>query len=297
MGVYLLNTNLITIGAILISIIAASVLILGGSQNSVYIASWPLFGLCGVLIFAIQWISFIPSYIYKTEKHFDLVGSLTYIAMAIFVLVNVNTDDVRSWIIALAVIIWAIRLGTFLFKRILSTGTDTRFDDIKINFLKLLMTWTLQGLWIFATFGAGLAAITSNEESTLGFVDFIGLSLFVIGLTIEIVADTQKSNFKKNGTAGFINIGLWKYSRHPNYLGEILIWVGISILSITVLSGWQYITLISPGFVILLLTKISGIPMLEKKSDMKWGHLKEYQNYKSQTPVLIPNMFNVFSRN
>ena len=163
MGVYLLNTNLTTIGAILISIIAASVLILGGSQNSVYIASWPLFGLCGVLIFAIQWISFIPSYIYKTEKHFDLVGSLTYIAMAIFVLVNVNTDDVRSWIIALAVIIWAIRLGTFLFKRIISTGTDTRFDDIKINFLKLLMTWTLQGLWIFATFGAGLAAITSNE--------------------------------------------------------------------------------------------------------------------------------------
>ena len=292
----MLRINLITIGIILITIIAASVLVLAGSQNSIYLYQLPLFAVCGVLIFIIQWIAFIPSYIYKTEKYFDLTGSLTYITMVVLVLTTVKSGDIRAWIILIAVALWAIRLGAFLFTRILSSGSDTRFDNLKTNFLKLLMTWSLQGLWIFVTFGAGLAALSSKKESEFGILDIIGTLIFVIGFSIEIISDQQKTTFRKMQRDGFINIGLWKYSRHPNYLGEILIWIGITFLSINVLTGWQYLTLISPVFVALLLIKISGIPMLEKKSDAKWGHLTEYQNYKNQTAVLIPNIIDVLKR-
>ena len=292
----MLRINLITIGIILITIIAASVLVLAGSQNSIYLYQLPLFAVCGVLIFIIQWIAFIPSYIYKTEKYFDLTGSLTYITMVVLVLTTVKSGDIRAWIILIAVALWAIRLGAFLFTRILSSGSDTRFDNLKTNFLKLLMTWSLQGLWIFVTFGAGLAALSSKKESEFGILDIIGTLIFVIGFSIEIISDQQKTTFRKMQRDGFINTGLWKYSRHPNYLGEILIWIGITFLSINVLTGWQYLTLISPVFVALLLIKISGIPMLEKKSDAKWGHLTEYQNYKNQTAVLIPNIIDVLKR-
>ncbi len=290
----MLRINLITIGIILIIIIVAFLLILAGSQNSIYLYQTPLFAVCGVLIFIIQWIAFIPSYIYKTEKYFDLIGSLTYITTIVLVLTTVNSNDIRAWIILIAVAAWAIRLGAFLFKRILSSGSDTRFDNIKTNFLKLLMTWTLQGLWVFVTFSAGIAALTSQKESDFGILEIVGTVIFLVGFSIEIISDRQKTNFKKIQSDRFIETGLWKYSRHPNYLGEILIWVGIAFLSINVLAGWQYFTLISPVFVTILLTKISGIPMLETKSDAKWSHLTEYQKYKKQTPVLIPNIIHIF---
>ena len=290
----MLRINLITIGIILIIIIAALLLVLAGSQNSIYLYQTPLFAVCGVLIFMIQWLAFIPSYIYKTEKHFDLIGSLTYITMVVLLLTTVDSNDIRAWIILIAVAVWAIRLGAFLFKRILSSGSDTRFDNIKTNFLKLLMTWTLQGLWVFVTFSAGIAALSSKKESDFGTLEIVGTLIFLVGFSIEIISDKQKTNFKKMRSERFIETGLWKYSRHPNYLGEILIWVGIAFLSINVLAGWQYFTLISPVFVAILLTKISGIPMLETKSDAKWGHLTEYQKYKKRTPVLIPNIIYIF---
>jgi len=292
----LLRTNLITIAIILLSVAVSSLFIFAGSRHSINLVGWPLFAVCGCLIFMIQWIAFIPSYIFKTEKHFDLTGSLTYISMVVLVLTSLETYETRTLLIGVFVVTWAARLGMFLFIRILSAGHDSRFNKIKHNFWQLLMTWTLQALWILITFGAGLAASTSTKRSEIGVTDFIGILLFLIGFAIEIIADYQKSNFKKYRGNDFINIGLWKYSRHPNYFGEIILWVGIAMLSLKVLSGLQYITLISPVFVILLLTKISGLPMLENKSDVQWGHLSEYQIYKKVTPVLIPNIFKMLNR-
>ena len=286
-----MRTNLITIGIILATVLVGLFLVVAGSQNSIYLYNLPLFAICGFLIFIIQWIAFIPSYIFKTEKYFDITGSLTYITMLILVLTTKNTIDIRTAIIAIFVGVWAIRLGMFLFKRIISAGKDTRFDNLKNNFLKFLMTWTLQGLWVFVTFSAGIAAITSIKELPLGIFDVAGIIIFMVGFSIEVISDQQKSKFNTINNNQFINTGLWKYSRHPNYFGEILVWTGIALLSIHVLEGWQYCTLVSPLFVALLLTKISGIPMLESKSDIKWGDLPEYQNYKNQTPVLIPNIF------
>jgi steroid 5-alpha reductase family enzyme len=188
------------------------------------------------------------------------------------------------------VLIWAGRLGTFLFRRIQKAGKDERFDDIKPSFVRFLNTWTLQGLWVTFTLAAALAAITSTTRKELGIFALIGGIVWVIGFTIEAVADAQKSRFRAQpeNEGEFIHTGLWSWSRHPNYFGEIVIWVGVAIIALPILQGWTYVTLISPVFVTLLLTRVSGIPMLEKRADEKWGDREDYQAYKENTSVLIP---------
>ena len=288
---------LITILSIVIAILIAYIVAIAGNQGSIRILDFPMFGLCFIIIFAIQWVVFIPSYIFKTERFFDITGSLTYLSTVIIILAHTKTTELRSLLIAGCIAIWTIRLGIFLFSRINKAGSDGRFDNIKTNFLKLLQAWTLQGLWVAITIGAGLAALTSVQYKPYSVIDLTGLIIFLTGFSMEIISDQQKKDFNSKNNSSFITTGLWKYSRHPNYLGEIILWFGIAIMSATNMSGWQYITLISPIFVSLLLIKISGIPMVESRSDIKWGTVEEYKIYKKTTPVLIPNLFKLFKRN
>ena len=106
----------------------------------------------------------------------------------------------------------------------------------------------------------------------------------------EIIADEQKRRFRLNeeNRGKYISSGLWSISRHPNYFGEIILWIGIAIISLPTLYGFQYVTLISPLFIYLLLTRISGVNLLEESSDKKWGDLPEYEQYKKETPALVP---------
>jgi steroid 5-alpha reductase family enzyme len=181
-------------------------------------------------------------------------------------------------------------LGTFLFRRIQKAGEDRRFREIKTSFPRFLIAWTLQGLWISFSLAAALAVITSSIERELETFAILGLLVWILGFGIEVVADRQKSKFKNNpeNEGKFIQNGLWSWSRHPNYFGEIVLWIGIAIIAIPVLSGWQWVTMISPVFITFLLTKISGVPMLEKRADEKWGGQDDYEKYKASTPVLIP---------
>lgn len=174
--------------------------------------------------------------------------------------------------------------------RIKTFGVDRRFDNIKHHFMKYLMTWTLQGFWIFMSVAPGLLVITNIKKLPIDTFAVIGFCIWMIGFIIEIIADYQKFVFRldlKNKDR-FIKNGLWAWSRHPNYFGEILLWIGISIIAYPVLVGWQYIILISPVFIFFLLTRISGIPMLESKADKKWGNDPIYQEYKKNTPALFP---------
>ena len=191
------------------------------------------------------------------------------------------------------VLIWAARLGTFLFRRVKKAGKDDRFDDIKPSFLRFLNVWTIQGLWITLTLAAALIAITSSYRKGIDVFAIVGLLIWILGFAFEVVADLQKSRFNADpaNKGKFINTGLWSRSRHPNYFGEIVLWVGIAIIALPVLRGWQWVALISPLFVTLLLTKVSGIPLLEKKADKKWGGQEEYEAYKKKTPILIPKLW------
>jgi steroid 5-alpha reductase family enzyme len=256
-----------------------------GSQD---IGSLPVFALCGLLAYAINWLVFIPSNAAKTERYYDLTGSVTYITVTLVAVLLSGDLDARAWIAGAMVVVWAARLGTFLFRRISRDGKDGRFDEIKTNSLRFFMTWTIQGLWVLLTAAAAWAIITGDERQDLGWVAFVGIAIWLAGFSIEVVADRQKSAFKRDPSneGRFISTGLWAWSRHPNYFGEITLWTGVAIMALPVLSGWRWVVLISPVFVYLLITRISGVPMLEKRADERWGGEPEYELYKDKTPVL-----------
>jgi steroid 5-alpha reductase family enzyme len=265
-------------------------LALAGSQGGASVGGIPLFALSVGLAFLIQWLAFIPAYRLQTEKFFDLTGSITYISVTIVAVVLSPMVDGRSILLLVLVLIWAGRLGTFLFRRIQKAGKDARFDEIKPSFIRFLTTWTLQGLWVTFTLAAALAAITTTTRKELGLFALIGFLIWIFGFAIEVAADTQKSRFRADpeNEGKFIDTGLWARSRHPNYFGEIVLWIGVAVIALPVLRGWAWVTLISPVFVALLLTRISGVPMLEKRADEKWGGQEDYEAYKERTPVLIP---------
>ena len=259
-----------------------------GSQGGAVVGTVPLFWLCAALAVAIQWVAFVPAYVLRTERFYDLIGSLTYLMVMVVAIGLGPPADIRSWTLAVLVAVWAVRLGSFLFRRIQADGSDRRFDEIRTSLVHFLVAWTLQGLWVCFTAGAALAAIASGRSVPIGLFALVGLVLWVAGFGIEVVADRQKSNFRARpeNKDKFLDTGLWAWSRHPNYFGEIVLWTGVAIITLPVLEGWQYVTLVSPVFVILLLTKVSGIPPLEKRADTKWGGNPEYEAYKSTTPVL-----------
>ena len=261
-----------------------------GSQGGYTIVGIPIFALSIALAFVIQWVAFIPAFIKQTEKFYDLVGSITYLSLTWIAVLLSPVTDARAWLLVGIVSIWAIRLGTFLFRRVRAAGEDRRFRDVKPSFVRFLIYWTVQGLWVSLTLAAALAAITSMTRRDLGIFALVGFLLWLLGFGIEVIADRQKSKFRADtqNAGKFINIGLWSWSRHPNYFGEILLWIGVAIIAIPALSGWQWLTLISPIFVAILLTRVSGIPILERLADEKWGGQAEYEDYKTRTSVLIP---------
>ena len=246
-----------------------------------------------LLIFSIQWIFFIPAYIFQTEKFFDLTGSITYLTTVFAALYITDSAKISDYVIVLCVAIWAIRLGSFLFMRIHKAGEDRRFREIKTNFTRFFMTWTLQGMWVSMCLLCVLTALSSYYGIIMNNIFYIGLLIFIIGFIIEVVADHQKTVFRKdvNNKDKFISTGLWSYSRHPNYLGEILLWFGVAIMSFSSLQDLQYFTLISPIFVYVLLVYISGIRILENQGDKKWGHLDSYKEYLKNTPRLFFRIF------
>ena len=249
-----------------------------------------------VMIFVIQWIAYIPAFIFKTEKFYDLTGSLTYITAILFALYSTNTSqnlDLGSLIIGLAIIMWAVRLGSFLFMRIHKDKKDGRFASIKTSFSQFFMTWTLQGMWVFICSSAALVAIANPTGVVINSIFILGAALFVLGFVVEVIADNQKTAFRSipENKDSFINEGLWARSRHPNYFGEITLWTGITVMGISTFEGMNYLAIFSPIFSYLLLVYVSGVRMLEYRGLKKWGHLDEYKDYKKNTPKLIPKIF------
>jgi len=268
-----------------------------GSQGGATAYGLPVFALAVGLAFAIQWLAFIPAYLLQNEGFFDLTGSITYITVTIVAVLLGPAVDGRSILLLALVVIWAARLGSYLFRRIRKAGTDGRFDEIKPSFIRFLNTWTLQGLWVSLTVAAALAAITTTVRKDLDVFALIGSLVWAVGFALEATADSQKRRFRADPAhrGAFIHSGLWAWSRHPNYFGEIVLWIGVAVIALPVLQGWQWVTLISPVFVILLLTRVSGVPLLEKRADAKWGGQDDYEAYKARTPVLTPMPWRVQS--
>ena len=248
-----------------------------------------------ILAFVIQWIAFLPAYIFQTEKFYDLTGSLTYLSVIWYSLTSSSNYfanlNVANIIIVLLITLWAVRLGSFLFIRIHKDGEDKRFRTIKPSVTQFFMTWTLQGLWVSLCSMCALTAISSDSGIVINTLFYLGLGLFIFGFVTEVIADKQKTAFRSipENRDKFITTGLWAKSRHPNFFGEIVLWTGIAVMSFSSLTGLQYLTLISPVFTYLLLVYVSGVRMLEAQADKKWGDNEEYIKYKTETPVLMIN--------
>ncbi len=276
--------------ALVITVLLGGLVSLAGSQGGVTVGAMPVFLLCGIIAFAINWLAFVPANAAKTEKYYDLTGSFTYLSLMIVACVLSAPLDARSGIIALMVVIWALRLGSFLFLRIREDGGDQRFDEIKKSPARFFLTWTLQGIWVLLTAASALVIITNGTRLPLDIFAFVGIGLWIAGFAFEVISDRQKREFRKvpANKGRFISTGLWAWSRHPNYFGEITLWTGVTVASLPVLSGWQWVTIISPIFVAFLIIRISGVPKLEAHAKKKWGDEKEYQDYVASVPVVIP---------
>ena len=244
-----------------------------------------------LLVYIIQWVAFIPAYIFQTEKFFDLTGSITYSSVFIYCIYLTTSGDLNwgSLVISILVILWAGRLGTFLFTRIAKDGEDKRFRTIKPDIAQFFMTWTLQGMWVSLCSLCAITGIASETGIIVNNIFYIGLVMFIGGFAIEIVADQQKSAFRAipENRNKFITSGLWSKSRHPNYFGEITLWTGVAVMSFSSLSGIEYLTLISPIFTYLLLVKISGVRMLEGRGQKTWGNDEDYIAYMNNTPMVM----------
>lgn len=237
----------------------------------------------------VQWVAWGVSAALKTERFYDLTGSATFIALS-YLSQQWSKGFNRQMIQSNMVMAWAFRLGSYLFTRIIKDGKDKRFDNVRDNPLRFFSFWTIQGVWVFVTLLPTLMLNNEKSDRPLGKQDYIGWAMWATGMFFEVLADYQKSTFRNdpNNQGKFITSGLWSLSRHPNYFGEILLWFGLYFSASTVFRGWQYLAVLSPVFVQLLITKLSGIPMLEAAGMKKWGHLPEYQNYLRNTPTLIP---------
>jgi len=255
------------------------------------VAGLPALAWTALLALAVQWIVFVPSYLAQTERYYDLTGTLTYVAVVSSCLA-VSGVPARPSAVSLAVagmvLAWSVRLGLFLFRRIHRDGGDGRFDDIKPDAGRFLVAWTLQGLWVWLTSLAAQLLILSAPPVTDWTM--IGAAVWTVGWAVEVTADRQKSVFRADpaNQDGFITTGLWAWSRHPNYFGEIVLWTGVFLMGVGTWQGLQWLTVLSPIFVAVLLTRISGVPLLEARADARWGADADYLAYKARTPVLVP---------
>ena len=290
---------MISVLIIILTILIPSSLSLLISDNSISINGYPVLLYCVLISFTIHLIIFIPSAIMKNEKFYDFTGMIAYLSIIIFAIqqkyIQIHSIDIYSLVLSILISIWTLRLGIFLFYRVLKVGEDIRFKDVKNNALKFFVWFSISSLWVSLTTMAAMNVVTSKNYNKDLTLLWIGTIIWIIGFLFEIISDYQKIKFKNNALNKnkFIDSGLWSISRHPNYFGEIVLWIGIYIITLPSTSSLEYLGIISPLFVIVLLNKVSGINLLEASADKKWGSSKEYQKYKKTTPKLIPKLWKI----
>jgi len=241
--------------------------------------------------FLVQLLFFIFAYAFRTDKVTDFSYSLSFLILTLLLLVVGGRTSPMRILAASMVGLWALRLGGYLLFRILKIGKDARFDERRGVFLKFLSFWLLQALTVWLVMLPVTIFLSLDGAAPLGPLSIMGLLLLIIGFAIETAADAQKFAFKsrrEKGSKGWIDTGLWRYSRHPNYFGETLLWWGLFVMVLPSLGGWSYLAILGPVSITLLLLFVSGIPLLEKSAEARYGGNSAYQDYKKRTSAFIP---------
>lgn len=224
----------------------------------------------------------------RSEKFYDLSGSFTHLALVFTSLVSERRErSPRQLFAAVAAVLWMTRLGTYLYSRILKDGKDERFDRLKPVWLSFMGAWTLQAVWVTLIEMPVVLLNSHDDLAATTNLDLAAMACWVIGYIVEATADTQKQAFRNipSNRSKYITTGLWRYSRHPNYFGEILMWSSLAVLAS--MAG-LHAAWLSPLFTVLLLTKVSGVPMVEKAGLEKWGNDPAYMHYMEKTSCIVP---------
>jgi steroid 5-alpha reductase family enzyme len=235
---------------------------------------------------AIQLVLFIPAFFFRTDKLTDLSYSLTFFVLTLIAFLQSSLTIPQILLFSL-VTLWAFRLGIFLFIRINKMKKDTRFDDIRDSVIKFGRFWLFQGIVVWILLIPTFYFLSQPSQNPF----YLGLLIAFFGLAFEAIADYQKYCFKnqKKNKGKFISSGLWRYSRHPNYFGEILVWLGIYLFTIPTFTPFQTaLAFLSPLTIFLILRFATGIPMLEKKYNKIYKNNKSYQTYRKSTNLLKP---------
>lgn len=231
---------------------------------------------------------FLVAYKLQSDKLTDISYAVTFFVLALYATIQSNASLFHI-VLLVAVFLWSARLGSFLLYRVHKVGKDSRFDAMRGSFVKFGQFWVLQAVTVWVLMLPIIFASQFTSELSIGV--WAGLTVWGLGLLIESLADIQKFTFTQNvaNKGKWIESGIWKYSRHPNYFGEILVWTGVYLMVIQALPlHFALIALISPIFISTLLLFVSGIPLLEKAADKRWGGSKGYQQYKRRTSILVP---------
>ncbi len=240
-------------------------------------------------VLLINVVLFLVAYKHQSDKLTDFSYALSFIVVAVSAFMISTHKTILLSLTVGMVIIWAFRLGGFLIYRIRKTSRDTRFDDIRSDFWQFLKFWIGQAVvaWILLLPVLFLA----NRNDNLNALSYAGIAIWLVGVMIEAIADIQKFRFSQDAAnkGKWIDIGLWHYSRHPNYFGEICVWIGMYLTVFSSLGEIEKLVgLASPIVIFITLRFISGVPPLEKSADKKWGDNPEYRMYKKRTNLIIP---------
>lgn len=245
---------------------------------------------------------FVVAQIKKNNSIVDYFWGLGFCVITIFLLIRNYPEQPGTHfpfsnllIFSYLVFAWGIRLGIYIYIRNRGQGEDWRYQNFRKAWGKhqrigaFLQVFMLQGIFMFII---ALPIIHIFHQGVLSFnyLHYFGFLVWAIGFYFEVIGDTQLYIFKKDpaNKGKPIRTGLWKYTRHPNYFGEILIWWGIWIISINFFHPLTtLISLLSPLTITFLLTRVSGVPLTESK----YKDRPEYQDYIRETPALFPKFF------
>jgi steroid 5-alpha reductase family enzyme len=239
------------------------------------------------VVFVLNAVAFVPAALRRTERFYDAVGALSHLsALAVAVVAAGGTG--RAWALAAPVLVWAVRLGLFLGVRGVREG-DARFEAIKQDVGRFAVAWALQAAWVCVTTIAVVGSVAASEPpSSMGAWEAAGLTLWAGGFALEWAADAYKTRFRRARPGEFVHGGPWDLSRHPNYLGEIVLWAGLFVAGVPSYRGGAWLVVVSPIFVWTLLRFGSGVPLLEARADARWGGRPDYEAYKRRVPILWP---------
>ena len=248
-----------------------------------------LFSTLGISLL-IQAVFFVFAASLKTDKVTDLSYGLTFVILAFVLLLKNDPAEPAQLTLAMMVVLWGIRLAAYLFYRIVRIKRDARFDGIRENFWKFFQFWLFQGIavWIIML----PVTVWFGRPGPWRVLMYAGSGVWLVGLAIETIADIQKFRQKSDasGARRWMSSGLWRYSRHPNYFGELLCWWGVFLFASTGLKGWSWLSILGPVTITYILLCVTGIPPLEQTADKKWGGDPGYLEYKRSTNVLIPRL-------